>query len=194
MSAHPPNLPVVSDRRQTFDEVALPWIEGFVHFVTAHWLAMTNLALAVFVGLPILSPILEATSSPVLNMAGQAIFIAYRVTCHQLPYRSYFLEGHQVAWCERDVAIWGSILGAGLLFGLVRHWLPPLDFRLYVLFCVPMAIDGLTQLFGWRESTWELRTITGALFGLASAWLVLPILERGMSDVRSSLEKPANPA
>jgi uncharacterized membrane protein len=111
-----------------------------------------------------------------------------------LPQRSFFVEGHQVAWCERDVAIWGSMLAAGLLFGVVRKWLRPLDFRLYLLFCVPMALDGFTQLFGWRESTWELRTITGTIFGLASAWLVLPILERGMNDVRRSLERPRDPA
>jgi uncharacterized membrane protein len=194
MTAPPPDLPVVSERRQTFDSVALPWIESFVRFVGARWLALTNLALAVFVGLPVLSPILEASDSPVLNLAGQAIFIAYRATCHQLPQRSFFVEGHQVAWCERDVAIWGSMLAAGLLFGVVRKWLRPLDFRLYLLFCVPMALDGFTQLFGWRESTWELRTITGTIFGLASAWLVLPILERGMNDVRRSLERPRDPA
>ena len=39
----------------------------------------------------------------------------------------------------------------------------------YLLLIAPMAIDGLTQLVGWRESNWELRTLTGALFGLASA-------------------------
>jgi hypothetical protein len=40
-----------------------------------------------------------------------------------------------------------------------------------------MALDGFTQLFGWRESTWELRVSTGLLFGLASGWLVLPHLD-----------------
>jgi uncharacterized membrane protein len=37
-----------------------------------------------------------------------------------------------------------------------------------------MGIDGLTQLPGWRESTWELRTITGLLFGAANVWLLFP--------------------
>ena len=41
-----------------------------------------------------------------------------------------------------------------------------------------MALDGFPQLFGWRESTVELRTLTGALFGLASLWLVYPRLDR----------------
>jgi uncharacterized membrane protein len=43
-----------------------------------------------------------------------------------------------------------------------------------------MALDGFTQLFGWRESTWELRVITGLLFGFASGWLVYPRFDLAM--------------
>jgi len=35
---------------------------------------------------------------------------------------------------------------------------------------LPMAWDGTTQLFGWRESTWALRVITGTLFGGGTVW------------------------
>jgi uncharacterized membrane protein len=96
-----------------------------------------------------------------------------------------------VAWCERDTAIWGTIFVAGLLFSLVRRHVTALPVRWYIAMSIPMAIDGTTQLFGWRESTWELRLVTGFLFGLGTAWLVLPILERGMREVRDSLERPA---
>jgi uncharacterized membrane protein len=47
---------------------------------------------------------------------------------------------------------------------------------------VPMALDGGTQLFGWRESTWELRTLTGIIFGLGVCWFVLPYIEYGASS------------
>lgn len=182
----------ISLRRKSFDERFLPWIEGFVLFVARHWLALMNTAMGVFVGLPVLSPILEASDNRALNFAGDLIFVAYRATCHQLPQRSFFILQHQVAWCERDTAIWGTVFAAGLLFSLVRRQLHPLPIRWYVLLCVPMAIDGTTQLFGWRESTWELRVITGFLFGLASVWLIFPILERGMREVKDSLERPPN--
>jgi uncharacterized membrane protein len=181
----------ISKRRKTFDERVLPWIEGFVLLVSRHWLALMNAALAVLVGLPVLSPVLQASGNPSLSFAGDVIFLAYHATCHQLPQRSFFIMQHQVAWCERDTAIWGAILVAGLLFSLVRRRLGALPIRWFLLLCVPMAIDGTTQLFGWRESNWELRVITGSLFGLAAAWLVLPILERGMREVRESLERPA---
>jgi uncharacterized membrane protein len=52
-----------------------------------------------------------------------------------------------------------------------------------------MAIDGITQLFGLRESNWQLRTITGALFGLASVWLAYPYLEEGMRDIRDTVNE-----
>jgi uncharacterized membrane protein len=177
----------ISPGRASFDARVLPWIEAFVLFVSSHWLALTNLSLALFAGLPLLAPILASTGNPVLDAAGRAIFFAYRATCHQLPERSFFILGHQVAWCERDTAIWGSVLVGGLLFSLLRRKLGQLDLRLYALFCVPMAVDGVTQLLGFRQSNWELRTITGTIFGLASVWLVFPILERGMGEVRESL-------
>src|ERR1700682_2051648 len=58
-----------------------------------------------------------------------------------------------------------------------------------------MAIDGFTQLFGWRESTWELRVVTGLLFGLASGWLVLPRLDAAFGQqLRSDGHRGLHPA
>lgn len=182
--------PTISTGRASVDDRVLPWIEAFVQFVSVHWLALTNAALAVFAGLPLLAPILEGADSALLRALGHGIFVAYRATCHQLPERSFFILGEQVAWCERDTAIWGAVLAGGLMFSLVRRFLKPLDLRVYAVLCLPVAIDGVTQLFGFRESTWEIRTVTGAIFGLASVWLVFPILERGMREVRESLAVP----
>lgn len=51
-----------------------------------------------------------------------------------------------------------------------------------------MALDGFTQLFGFRESTWELRLITGALFALSCVWFGFPYLEQAFADMRRDLE------
>ncbi len=91
--------------------------------------------------------------------------------------------GWKVALCQRDVAIYASVLVTGLLYGLVRRRVRKLPFKIYVLFVIPIAVDGLTQLFGWRESNWWLRTLTGALFGFASVWFAYPYLEEAMEDV-----------
>lgn len=97
--------------------------------------------------------------------------------------------GFKVAICQRDVAIYGAVLAAGLLFALVRRRLPALSLRWYLLLLVPMALDGGTQLFGWRESTWLLRTLTGALFGVASVWLAYPYIDEAMQDVAETEEQ-----
>jgi uncharacterized membrane protein len=91
--------------------------------------------------------------------------------------------GYKVAFCQRDLATWGAILLAGLAFGLSgRRWrLLPL--WAFALFLLPMAADGLTQFIGLRESTWPLRTISGALFGLGIVWLAYPYVQRAMHDV-----------
>jgi uncharacterized membrane protein len=91
--------------------------------------------------------------------------------------------GWKVALCQRDVAIYASVFATGLLYGLVRHRLRPLPFKIYLLFLIPIAVDGLTQLVGWRESNWWLRSLTGALFGFASVWLAYPYVEEAMQDV-----------
>lgn len=101
--------------------------------------------------------------------------------------------GYKVAWCERDVAIYGTILVAGLVFALIRPHLRPISWRVFVILTIPMAIDGFWQLLTspvyWvpflpeHESTWLLRGITGALFGLGAVWLTYPYIEQAMVDV-----------
>ncbi len=91
--------------------------------------------------------------------------------------------GWKVALCERDVAIYATVFATGLLYALLRSRVRPLPFKIYLLFLIPIGIDGVTQLFGWRESNWWLRTLTGALFGFASVWFAYPYVEEAMQDV-----------
>jgi len=106
--------------------------------------------------------------------------------------------GFKMAWCERDAAIYTTLLIGSLLFGLVRTRLKPLNWRVYLLFLVPMAVDGLWQLFTspldilpflpTHESDALLRGVTGALFGIGSVWLVYPYLEEAMRDACAEAE------
>ncbi|MCB0245876.1 MAG: DUF2085 domain-containing protein [Anaerolineae bacterium] len=93
--------------------------------------------------------------------------------------------GYKVAICERDIAIYGSMLIGGLMFAVARkRWrIPRLPIGIYVLFLLPIALDGFSQLFGLRTSNWFLRTVTGALFGLATIWLTYPYVQESMDDI-----------
>lgn len=190
---------------------------GFVLWIGRHWLLLINSAVALYVLLPFLAPVLMQLG---LSGPARALYGVYSFACHQLPDHSYFLfgedpvyslqalearglaeglslfeqrafignesTGFKVAYCQRDVAIYGSVLLSGLLFGLVRRRISAPPLRVYALFLIPIALDGVTQLIGLRESTWLLRTVTGALFGMASVWLAYPYLEEAMNDVVKS--------
>jgi uncharacterized membrane protein len=91
--------------------------------------------------------------------------------------------GYKMALCQRDMALYGGMFVAGLLFGLVRKRLRPLKLWVFGLCLLPMAVDGVTQLLLFRESTWPLRVLTGGLVGVASVWLLYPHLEGAFADI-----------
>ena len=86
--------------------------------------------------------------------------------------------GYKLPVCSRDVAIYLAMLAGALLLPFVRRvesceW--P-DKWLLVAACVPIAIDGGTQLVGLRESSNFLREITGAIVGFALPFYIVPML------------------
>lgn len=113
--------------------------------------------------------------------------------------------GYKVALCQRDVAIYGSILLFGIIFVLTKRKIKPLPFWLWILIgIIPVGFDGGTQIVSQllaepifeflqpyfhflplRESTPFLRTLTGSLFGFTTAWFGYPLVEEAMCDTRS---------
>lgn len=163
-------------------------------FMVSHWLLVANGMLFLFIAPPFLAPFLEAAG---LYLPAKIIYVLYRVTCHQLPERSFFLSGHQVAFCARCSAIYLSFWAVGLLYGLWRllslsgHYpLPPLSEKVLLLLAVPILLDGSTQLVGLRTSTNLLRAITGTLAGGGAGLFVYPLLERGFADSREQGRHP----
>jgi uncharacterized membrane protein len=105
--------------------------------------------------------------------------------------------GYKLALCERDMATYMAMFLGGLAYTRVRKRLRPAPFLLYGLLGVgPMAIDGLSQMFGYppfqfwppRETLPIFRVLTGTLFGLMNVWLGFPYLERAMADTRREVE------
>lgn len=204
--------------------------DRFIYWLSHHWLAVFNVAVALYVGVPFLAPIFMWIG---LTGPAQVIYRIYHPLCHQLAFRSWFLFGqashyprglfdqltgidtttysglqqagefignaqlgYKVALCQRDIAIYGAILLGGLAYALLRTRLPRLSLAGFIAFCaLPIALDGLSQLFSqppfnwlpYRESTWYLRTLTGALFGLGLAWLAYPSIDTSMRETREQL-------
>lgn len=178
----------IAPARRAFDQAFTNLVYRLIRFIASHWLAMFNVLVGLFAGLPVLAPYLASLGHQTL--AGGIYFI-YLATgaCHQMPERSFFLWGYKMAYCQRDTAIFTSVFIAGIFFALVRPRLRPLDWRLYLLLMAPLAIDGSLQLIGLYESTWEMRVFTGLLFGAANIWFIYPQIDVGMQRLRTNIVK-----
>ncbi len=159
--------------------------------IANHWLLVLNSAVGLYVGLPIVAPLLMARGQ---TRFPNAIYFAYRFVCHQMPSRSFFIAGHQMAMCQRDVAIYASIFLAGVAYSLVRGRVRPLPLWAFILLITPMAVDGTLQLLGVLESTPLRRLISGGLFGLACVLLAFPYLEEGFQEIRGEATEQLNKA
>lgn len=207
-AAIPAAAPTITDR---FAQA----VERWVQFVARHWLAALNVLFLVYVGLPFLAPVFMQAGATVPARVIYTIYIplchqlperSYFLfgeskvySLDELPvevaeagplqrrgYTGDEAHGYKMAMCERDLAIYGSMFLMGLVFALRNYRLPPLSLKAYVLFVLPIAVDGVTQLVGLRTSNWWLRTITGVLFGVGTVWLVYPYLARVIADIRLS--------
>ncbi len=185
-------------------------VNRLILFITRHWVALVNAAMALILGLAFLAPWLMEHG---YAGAGQMLYLLFKPTCHQLPERSFFVGGarpwyslgqltarlgfepplrfigdaqlgYKVAVCERDVAIYAGWLLGGLAFGLLRRRIKQLPWPWFLAFLAPMAVDGLLQLSGVVESDWFRRSATGLLFGVGVIWLAFPWLEQGMNEAR----------
>jgi uncharacterized membrane protein len=81
-------------------------------FFTRHWLAIFNLIVLLYVGLPFSSPFLIKAG---MTTPARVIYKIYGPLCHQLPFRSWFLFGEQPVYpLERaglDVTSYEEIAG-----------------------------------------------------------------------------------
>ena len=190
----------ISPRRQAFSRNVVRVAEVAGRFLGKHWLALFESVLGIFIGGAFLGPILAYFGN---NAAESWLLHSYHGLCDQIPSHSYYLFGHQICLCERCLAIYTTLFIGGLALAIIprlRQRLHPLDWRLWLLLMLPMALDGGTQLLGWRESDVLLRTITGFLFGLGLVWFALPHVEEVMRDLsprpvaQHAQAVPADPA
>ena len=202
-----------------------------VFWLARHWLAVFNTLTGIFLGGALLPPVLLKLG---LSGAADVLYAIYRPLCHQYPFRSWFLFGPQLAYpltapihvaemntvrsfvgdahmgyktalCQRDVAIYGFMLLAGLVYGVLRRrkTIQPWSMWQYFAFgIVPMMVDGGIQWISYAvwaffpalikmpfETTPLMRALTGALFGLGIVAAAYPYLNEYFEDVRRVLHE-----
>jgi uncharacterized membrane protein len=170
-----------------------------VYWFSRHWLLVVTALWALYTGLPWLAPVLMKLgftgagnliytiystqchqlpqrsfflfgSKPMYSLA--EIQAAWQQTNNPAILRQFdgnAIMGWKVAWSDRMVSMYTSILAGGLVYGLFRRRLRPLPLWAYALFAMPMVLDGGTHLIsdlagigqGFRDSNAWLVALTG---------------------------------
>jgi uncharacterized membrane protein len=170
--------------------------------LTSHWFLLFSLFFSVYVGLPFLAPILmhlgwerpakaiyllytflcHQLSERSLFFFGKKIMYslgeiqaAWQTTLNPIVLRQFIGNpsmGWKMAWSDRMVAMYGSILVFGLLWWPFRRRISSLPWWGFLLLLLPIALDGTTHLIsdlwgieqGFRQTNLWLAELTRYAF------------------------------
>ena len=95
-----------------------------------------------------------------------------RLLCHQREDRTYKVCNDYMIVCARCFGIYaGFIFSLPILLLIYGFFTRSTNFLFAFALIVPLGIDGVTQIFGLRESKNWLRFATGYLAGLSMAYI-----------------------
>ncbi len=164
-----------SPRRQALNDFMNSLGLHIGDFLLNHWATLLTSILGIIVFAALSVPFLSYFG---LDALSKQIFFALHLVCAQIPSHSFYIFGHQLGMCERNFSLYSSMFITSLIFVLSKKRLTGIPWWLWLLLILPMAIDGTTHMFGLRESTWQLRVLTGTLFGLGNIWFALPLIHK----------------
>lgn len=131
---------------------------------------------------------------PLFLSVADTIYQFFSFFCHQLSYRSLYFNDIQMPVCSRCASIYVAT-ALGLVFFRLKGCGKKefkMNWPLFILLFAPTALDGFTQLLGWRESTNLLRLITGIPYGLGYAYGIawgLPLIYALLELIAASLRR-----
>ena len=135
--------------------------------------ATTGIVTLAFVSLIVIAPLAQTHGH---EFAALVIYKSFGRFCHQIPERSFYLDGHPLAVCARCTGIYFGFAAGVLLYPLARplrrSHAPARKWLLVAI--VPAALDFALGFFGIWENTHSTRSVTGALLGGVAAFYVVP--------------------
>lgn len=152
--------------------------------------AMSATAVTLLVLLVVMAPLAVAAGHTDI---ARGIYRAFGALCHQLPERSYFIDGHKLAVCSRCTGLYAGFALTLLVYPLVRSlrttatparkWL--------ALAALPTFIDFSLTFFGIWENTHTSRLLTGFLLGSAVVFYVMPgVVELSFRALQARSARP----
>jgi len=76
--------------------------DGISLWLSRHYLALFNILIFLYVGIPLLAPVLMKVGA---TTPAKAIYYAYGYVCHQFAFRSWFLFGEQIAYPRAEAGV-----------------------------------------------------------------------------------------
>jgi uncharacterized membrane protein len=155
------------------------WMESAGAFLTEYWATLITAVLGLLVFIALSIPFLSYFG---LDDISKPLFFALHLVCAQIPSHSFYIFGHQLGLCERNLSIYSSMFIGSLIFVLTKKRMPGIPWWVWLIMLLPIAWDGFTQMFGLRESDWILRVVTGSIFGFANVWFALPLMHKALQE------------
>lgn len=118
-----------------------------------------------------------AAAAGLQTVSGQ-VYSFFGYLCHQMPERSFHLDGHAFAVCSRCFGVYFGLLAGFLIYPLFRsvEETEPLPRVWLFLSLVPIAVDWSLGVFGVWENTHLSRFVTGTILGIACAVFIVPAI------------------
>jgi uncharacterized membrane protein len=123
------------------------------------------------------------------------LYSFFSFICHQIPARSFHLEGEQFGVCSRCFGVYFGLLFGFLIYPLWRRIdeTEPIARIWLFLSLVPVGIDWSLGVFGIWENTFTSRFLTGLILGVACATFIVPAIVEITRNftLRSRIKKAA---
>jgi uncharacterized membrane protein len=149
----------------------------------AVWAGTSAIALSIL-GLVLAAPIAQAHG---YNQFAATIYKAFSYVCHQIPSRSFHMEGHQFGVCSRCTGLYAGFAVAASIYPLARS-LQRTDTpqrRWLILATLPLLIDFALGYFSIWQNTHVSRFFTGALLSSVAVFYIMP----GLLDLSSAIDR-----
>ncbi len=154
----------VNDIQSPFIDKLTKGIERVADGIVKHWLAALNIIFLLYVGLPLLAPVLMQVGA---ETPARVIYAIYRPACHQLPERSFFLFGASPVYGRAQLPASGPAASDNLL--VRRTYIGDAQHGYKVAICQrDVAIYGSMFLMGLLFAL-----MRGSLPKLRARWLLL---------------------
>lgn len=109
-------LGAARDREDQIDELertsdvglSMKWTgaDRFTYWFSRHYVAVLNMLVILYLGLPILAPVLMKAG---IEAPARLIYRGYGLVCHQLAFRSFFVFGEQIAYPRQEAGVAGLL-------------------------------------------------------------------------------------